>query len=180
MTQRFFSTNIKAKFEILNYLFNQDNSEEPKIYMGPSIIDYYNAETDKSTILTDNKGKAGVYQWKHRESGKIYIGSAVDLSKRLKIYYSPYGLKRVDNYISRAIILHGHSAFSLSILEYINISHLSKDGLAKKTLILEREQHYLDILQPEYNILKIAGSSLGFTHSEESLAKRSGENHYMF
>jgi len=33
------------------------------------------------------------------------------------------------------------------------------------------EQHYIDILKPEYNILKIAGSSLGYTHTEETLAK---------
>jgi group I intron endonuclease len=33
------------------------------------------------------------------------------------------------------------------------------------------EQYYIDFLKPEYNILKIAGSSLGYTHTEETLAK---------
>jgi len=84
-----------------------------------------NADTDKSTILSDNKGKAGIYQWKHKESNKMYVGSAVDLSKRLSKYYSTSELKRIDNYICRAIIHHTHSSFSLLILEYIDISTLS-------------------------------------------------------
>jgi group I intron endonuclease len=37
--------------------------------------------------------------------------------------------------------------------------------------VIEREQYYLDFLKPEYNILKIAGSSLGFKHTKETLAK---------
>lgn len=36
---------------------------------------------------------------------------------------------------------------------------------------MEREQHYINLLKPEYNILKIAGSPLGYKHTEESLAK---------
>lgn len=104
---------------------------------------------------------------------KRYIGSAVDLSKRLKSYYSPSHLKRVDNYICRALLLHGYSSFSLTILEFIDITNLSKSE-AKK-LILEREQSYLDSLQLEYNILKIAGSRLGHKLSEQTIVKMSGE-----
>jgi len=37
--------------------------------------------------------------------------------------------------------------------------------------LLEREQYYLDNLQPEYNIVKTAGSTLGYKHTEESLEK---------
>jgi hypothetical protein len=32
--------------------------------------------------------------------------------------------------------------------------------------ILKREQYYIDNLKPNYNILKIAGSSLRLKHSE--------------
>ena len=39
---------------------------------------YKNAETEKLQILSDNKGKAGIYLRKHKESGKIYVGSAED------------------------------------------------------------------------------------------------------
>jgi len=64
--------------------------------------------------------------------------------------------------ISRALIKYGYINFSISILEYCDKSNL-----------LEREQYYLDSLQPQYNILKFAGSSLGYTHSQESKDKTS-------
>jgi len=41
---------------------------------------YSNADIDKFKILSDLFGRAGVYQWTHIESGKVYVGSAVDLS----------------------------------------------------------------------------------------------------
>lgn len=46
--------------------------------------------------------------------------------------------------------------------------------------VIEREQYYLDTLKPEYNILKIAGSTLGYTHTEETREKLRGENNPMF
>ena len=42
---------------------------------------------------------------------------------------------------------------------------------------IKREQHYLDLLKPEYNILKIAGSSFGYKHTETTLAKLRGRTH---
>jgi hypothetical protein len=48
----------------------------------------------------------------------------------------------------------------LEILEYCE----SKDTI-------KREQYYLDILKPEYNVLKIAGSPLGSKHTAETKAK---------
>jgi group I intron endonuclease len=36
---------------------------------------------------------------------------------------------------------------------------------------ISREQYYIDLCKPEYNILKIAGSSLGYLHTEDALAK---------
>lgn len=60
--------------------------------------------------------------WKHKESGKFYIGSAVNLSKRFTLYFSDKYLDRYKYmYICNAILHHGHSSFSLSILEYIDI-----------------------------------------------------------
>lgn len=90
-----------------------------------AIITYSNASTDKNKIMKDNKGKAGIYMWTHIESGRIYIGSSVDLSIRLNSYYSSYYLERTKIYICNALRYHSHLAFSLSILEYIDISGLS-------------------------------------------------------
>jgi len=144
-----------------------------------SIIIFNNAETDKSTILTAVKGKAGIYMWTHKETGKSYVGSAFELHKRLINYYNKSYLNSHNSmYIYKAILNHGYGAFSLSILEYIDISNLSLEDARK--LILEHEQYYLDSLKPHYNILIIAGSRLGYKHSEQTIAKMSGENNPMF
>lgn len=37
--------------------------------------------------------------------------------------------------------------------------------------LLKLEQTYLNLLEPEYNILTEAGNSFGYKHSEETLAK---------
>jgi hypothetical protein len=42
------------------------------------------------------------------------------------------------------------------------------------TTIIEGEQYYLDNLKPEYNILKVAGSSFGFKHSIETIERMRG------
>jgi hypothetical protein len=158
--------------------------DEPYILLAFLPIVYTSVDSDKPKILSDNKGKAGIYQWKHKESGKINIGSAFDLYKRFRNYYSKSYLTRFSNsYINRALLLHGYSAFSLSILEIIDLTNLSKEEARK--LLLSREQYFLDCIfsvdEPNtYNILKVAGSSLGYKHTPESLAKFSGENNRMF
>jgi group I intron endonuclease len=81
-----------------------------------------------------------------------------------------------------ALLHYGYSSFSLTILEFIDITKLSKDE-AKK-LIIEREQYYIDNILPEYNILKTAGSLLGFYHSNDTLLKfkkaKDSENNPMY
>jgi group I intron endonuclease len=62
--------------------------------------------------------------------------------------------------IYKALLKYGYANFSLEILEYCEPSKC-----------VEREQYYLDLLKPEYNILPTAGSSFGFRHSEESKKK---------
>jgi group I intron endonuclease len=116
---------------------------------------------------------------------KIYIGSAVDLSNRLKDYYRISFISRKsrgNSNIYNALISHGYSSFSLTILEHINITNLSK--VEARKLILEREQYFIDKFMPEYNILKKAGSLLGYKHTEETIAKiceaMTGENHPLF
>jgi hypothetical protein len=69
-------------------------------------------------------------------------------------------MKDYSMIICKALIKYGYSNFKLEILEYCTIED-----------IRAREQYYLDILKPEYNLLPTAGSSLGFKHSEESLVK---------
>jgi len=66
-------------------------------------------------------------------------------------------LKKRNSSIYSALIKYGYSNFSLEIIEYCEPSQ-----------VLEREQFYIDLLNPTYNILKIAGSKFGFKHTDET------------
>lgn len=90
------------------------------------------------------------------------MGSSVDLSKRLRNYFNISYLSDLKDVmlIYKAILAHGFDGFTLEILEYCEPVNLIK-----------REQYYIDLLKPEYNILKIAGSKLGIRLSEETKAK---------
>jgi group I intron endonuclease len=69
-------------------------------------------------------------------------------------------LTKGNSIISSSLLKYGYANFSLEILEYCDPIDAIK-----------REQYYLDLIKPEYNILKTAGSSLGFKHTLETKAK---------
>jgi len=122
---------------------------------------YEDAYSMKNVIIKDNKDKSGIYMWTNKLTGDIYIGSSGNISNRLKKYFTISYIKSKDGFIiSRALLKYGYSNFTLTVLEYCNKSDL-----------LKREQFYLDKLNPQYNILKIAGSSKNFKHSEETKFK---------
>lgn len=127
----------------------------------PAII-YSNLESEKSSIYADNRDKSGIYLWRNKINGKTYIGSSVNLTKRFKNYFNESYITRLKDFmiIYKALLAYEYENFTLEILEYCDPAS-----------ILEREQYYLDTLKPEYNILKVAGSSFGYKHSEEVLLK---------
>ena len=125
------------------------------------VLIYTNPDEHKGLITKQNKGKSGVYRWVHKDSGKSYVGSSTMLNDRFRRYFNHSYLsssKRGASLICKALLKYGYGEFRLEILEYCPIS-----------IVLDREQFYIDKLNPEYNILKIAGSNLGYKHSEASL-----------
>jgi group I intron endonuclease len=68
-------------------------------------------------------------------------------------------LKRCRSAIYSSIIKYGISKFKLEILVYCS-----------KKKFLKLEQKYINLLKAEYNILQIAGSFLGFKHSDQTRA----------
>ena len=92
------------------------------------------------------------------------MGSSVDLARRFSMYFSEKvlikELDKMNSQIYRALLKYGYSKFSLEILEYCEAEE-----------VVNREQYYIDLLDPEYNICPIAGSSLGRKVSDETRAK---------
>jgi group I intron endonuclease len=128
------------------------------------VVSYINAEKEKFIIYEENRNKSGIYRWNNLITGDSYVGSAVNLTNRLTSYFSfrflNREIQRNESIISNSLLKYGYNNFSLDILEY-----------CEPSLLMKREQYYLDRLKPEYNILKIAGSRLGYKHSPETLLK---------
>src|SRR5882762_6949277 len=100
----------------------------------------------------------------NNDTNKIYVGSAKNLTIRLSQYYSTKFLNKElskgNSKIYRSLLDYDYVNFTLYILEYCD-----------SNLLITREQYYIDLLQPEYNICKVAGSTLGYKHTEKTLCK---------
>lgn len=113
-----------------------------------------------SDIKIEIKGKAGVYMFYNKINGQAYIGSAINLTRRFNSHF--FHINKSPLPLYRAIRKYNFNNFIFCILQYCNSDY---------TVCLNLEQHFLDLYQPVYNILKVAGSSLGSKHKPETIAK---------
>lgn len=108
--------------------------------------------------------KSGVYQILHLETGRCYIGSAVNLSSRSATHKCLLRLNRHPNRkLQAAWSKHGETAFTFKVLL-----------LCDKADLIFYEQRCIDAYQSVsdgYNLLSVAGSALGFRHSEAHKAR---------
>jgi len=153
--------NLFILFLILNHLDTGIKDVYYLIALNP-ILTYFDADQDKLDILQDNRFNSGIYRWVHKATGRCYVGSSVNLTNR---FYTYYNLKVMlksssSSIIARSLLKYGYSGFKLEILEY-----------CEPDKCLEREQYYLDSIQPELNILKNSTSRLGVNHSETTIEK---------
>lgn len=112
---------------------------------------YKNADLEKEKRICDNKDKSGVYMFQNLINYKRYVGSSVNIRRRM---YANFNIKYLERkksmHICRALLLYGYSNFSVEILAY-----------CKPSKCIKKEQDFIDFLKPEYNICKKAGSCLG-------------------
>jgi group I intron endonuclease len=107
--------------------------------------------------------QSGIYQIQSKvKPDRIYIGSAVDISKRWREHLNQLRVKKHHNSkLQRHYNKYGQSDLQFSILLFCD----------KKELI-RNEQYFIDNYKPYFNILKIAYSALGYKHSKSTIAKQ--------
>ena len=88
--------------------------------------------------------KSGIYKIKNRLNDKIYIGSTKNAQRRWNQHKSELQNSKHNNpHLQNAFDKYGVSNFKFSIVEKIkDVENL-----------IDREQHYMDKLDPEYNII---------------------------
>jgi group I intron endonuclease len=93
---------------------------------------------------------------------RCYIGSAVIINDRWRQHKH-----LLKNNKHHSVILQRHcNKYGIEDLIFEVIEQF--DFISKEHL-LEREQFYLDTTNPYFNVNKIAGSTLGYRHTEESI-----------
>lgn len=112
----------------------------------------------KEVIMGSIPRTSGIYQILCVSTGKVYIGSAVNLRQRWSDHRKTLRGNRHSNiHLQRAWDKYGEDAFEFSILESVMfVEHL-----------IEREQAWIDARSPEFNIAPNAGSQLGIKYSPE-------------
>lgn len=101
-----------------------------------------------------------IYCIQQKSTGRKYIGSAKHFGKRLARH-------RFD-------LTNGshHSKFlQRSVNKYPNDFEVLLVERVSPSMLIEREQYWIDFIQPEFNSLKIANSSIGYKHTSETKQK---------
>lgn len=112
---------------------------------------------------------SAIYAIRHKESGRMYVGSAVRLHARWRQHRNQLRNNRHHSrYLQAAWAKYGESAFEFLILEAV-------DDCGD---LLVRENHWIDEKkssdsQHGFNCCPTAGSQLGMRHSDEARAKMS-------
>lgn len=114
-------------------------------------------------MYADISNVPAVYEIVNTVNQKRYIGSSYNCRKRI-VYHLSF-LRRGSHhskYLQRSWDKHGENSFVVNILETPLVNEL-----------LQREQHYMDLLKPEYNSSPTAGSCLGYKLSSETKERMS-------
>jgi len=107
--------------------------------------------------------ESGVYLIEHKSTGRKYIGSAVNIEKRWKQHRrQAENGKHHSRFFQRTWSKHGADSFAFKTLL-----------LCDKKNLLMYEQAALDRYAPELNTLSVAGSVLGYRHTEEAKKRMS-------
>lgn len=106
----------------------------------------------------------GIYAIFNLANEGFYVGSAKNLLKRKQHHFRDLATGKHKNpHLQRAYDLYGLDAFRFDVLEHVE----------RLEDLLTREQHYIDNLNPVYNIARTAGSNLGMKFTSEHRAKLS-------
>lgn len=108
--------------------------------------------------------ESGIYKITNEANGKFYIGSATSLVKRRRSHLSSlkYGRHKNEK-LQRSYEKHGKDVFKFETVLYCD----AKDLIMYEQIVIDA----FDPVSNGYNIKPVAGSTVGYKHSEEAKAK---------
>lgn len=108
-----------------------------------------------------NMGNSGIYLITNTVTKNRYVGSATHVGRRFNEHKSDLRHKKHHSqHLQKAWNKHGEDVFKFEVL-----------AKCPKEYLIKLEQFFIDTLKPEYNILRKAGSPLGYKHTDEARKK---------
>jgi group I intron endonuclease len=127
------------------------------------VIFFENVKESKKNIYKELRKKSGVYLFINNITKDLYVGSSLNLTRRMTSHFYHANSDKVTKIvITRAMRKYKLENFSLAILEFC---------VRDLKVCSNLEQKWIDYYKPNYNVLKIAGSSSGFFHKIETINK---------
>lgn len=150
---------VKTK-KLFNLQFSSQNNIQwiqnknlPKYYKIIIEDPYHN----RKKILETTKNKKGVYVWTSNEF--TYVGHSINLYNRIRTYFMPSILKRRGSKVLRYFSEYGFNDTVLTL--YILDDNSSIEN------IVQLEQYFIDVLEPNLNVYLVASSSIKIGLSRE-------------
>lgn len=115
---------------------------------------------------------AGIYLYRLKsDKSKIYIGSATKLAQRFRQQlYRCSVYEKSNQKLYSLVNKYGWDNLEHGVLELVEFPP-QNSTTANRTILLAREQVYLDKYKPSVKINKIAGSVMGYKHTESNKLK---------
>lgn len=106
--------------------------------------------------------KSGIYQIINEVNGHFYIGSSKNIKNRWQQWKSVFRHQKIKykSYLYNAVQKYGIENFTFIIIEECEPSKVALESL---------EQHYIDSMKPEYNLMRVARN--GFQHAPETIER---------
>lgn len=122
------------------------------------------------SYLYNNKFAAIYAIENHTNFVKRYIGSSKDPYNRLHRHISKLKNNKHENqYLQNAWNKYGEDNFECYVIEFIDISNLDEQQINNK--LVEKEQYWIDILNPEYNLTKKVERNILSEESRKKVSK---------
>ncbi len=150
---------------------NHPNDQNP-LNNAVKIYDDLHLITTQILIRDENRHKAAVYMIYNKINNNYYIGSAI--TNRINTRFRNHMFHGTGNSnTKKAVNKYGLENFKFVILEYYP-GIILKENLKKgHILLLERENYWINLQNPIYNILKYAiPGPNNYKHNEETREKK--------
>lgn len=132
------------------------------------VIDNLHDPTTKAQAYLLLKPLGGIYLIYNKLTGKKYVGSAIVGNLHIRLHKHLYASSG-NKLVHQAVKKDGLQNFVFVLVESIELLEISNK--MDNAFLLDRENYYISLFKPEYNLAPLAGNTLGYVHSEDTKYK---------